>query len=133
MTMPSPPRRRWFQFNLRAMFFVVTALSFCLGWLGWELNYIRQRREMVSLIEQQGGSVYRWDRPRVYNPVVREPKQLPFWRRWLGDERITEIMLWGPTAQDEKQLVKDLFPEANRVWVFGTPLEPEANNPRALP
>ena len=39
------PNRRWFRFSLRTLFVVVTVFGI---WLGYELNWIRQRHEMLS-------------------------------------------------------------------------------------
>ena len=39
------PKRRWFRFSLRMMFVVVTVFG-C--WLGYELNWIRQRHEISN-------------------------------------------------------------------------------------
>lgn len=44
-SMNLPPRRRWFRFSLRALFLVVTAFG-C--WLGYQLNWIRQREEFLA-------------------------------------------------------------------------------------
>jgi hypothetical protein len=39
------PKRRW-SFSLRTLFVVVTVFG---GWLGYELNWIRQRRSVVEI------------------------------------------------------------------------------------
>ena len=39
------PRRRWFRFSLRTLFVVVTVFA---AWLGWELNWIRERRLIAN-------------------------------------------------------------------------------------
>jgi hypothetical protein len=38
------PRRRWYQFSLRTMFVLVTVACVVLAWVGYSLNWIRQRR-----------------------------------------------------------------------------------------
>jgi hypothetical protein len=46
--MSETPKRRWFQFGIGTLFVLVTALAAILGWASYQLNWIRQRREMVS-------------------------------------------------------------------------------------
>jgi len=38
------PKRRWFRWSLRTMFVVVTVC----GWIGYQLNWIRQRHEFIE-------------------------------------------------------------------------------------
>jgi hypothetical protein len=40
-----PPKRRWFRYSLRTLFVVVTVIG-C--WLGYELNWIRERRAFIA-------------------------------------------------------------------------------------
>ncbi len=40
----SPTRRRWFQFRLRGLLVAVTLFAVFMGWLGWELKFVRERR-----------------------------------------------------------------------------------------
>ena|SRR5579863_8809687 len=40
-------RRRWLQFSLGTMFVVVTISA---GWLGWELNIVRERRAALTWV-----------------------------------------------------------------------------------
>jgi hypothetical protein len=44
------PRRRWFSFSLRTMFVAVSL--FCM-WLGYELNWIRERRAFLRMNMQK--------------------------------------------------------------------------------
>jgi hypothetical protein len=43
--MTTAPKRRWFRFTLRTLFVVVTVFGI---WLGYELNWIRQRHAVLS-------------------------------------------------------------------------------------
>jgi hypothetical protein len=45
--MTPAPKRRWFRFSLRTLFVVVTISGIALGWVAYQLNWIRQRRELV--------------------------------------------------------------------------------------
>lgn len=46
LLVPNPPERRRFRFSLRTMFVVVTLFGV---WLGYELNWLRQRRWLLGL------------------------------------------------------------------------------------
>jgi len=43
--MNEAPKRRWLQFNLRTLFVLITLIA-C--WLGYELNWIRQRHDFIT-------------------------------------------------------------------------------------
>src|SRR5689334_18291305 len=45
--MAVPPRRRWYQFSLRTMFVVVAAAAVPLAWVGYSMNWIRQRQQFI--------------------------------------------------------------------------------------
>ena len=49
------PKRRWFQFSLRTLLIVVTALAV---WLGLRVDRANRQQEAVEAIEDQGGDVY---------------------------------------------------------------------------
>ena len=42
------PRRRWWQFRLRTLLVAVLLVSIPLAWVGYSLNWIRQRRAAVQ-------------------------------------------------------------------------------------
>src|SRR5687768_10104024 len=48
--MDEKPRRRWSRFSLRTLFVVVTVVAVPLGWVGYQLNWIRQRRELFRTV-----------------------------------------------------------------------------------
>jgi len=51
--MPEPlPPRRWFRFSLRTMFVVVTVFAV---WLGYQVNWIRERKKLRVEWEESGG------------------------------------------------------------------------------
>jgi hypothetical protein len=55
--MTHPPRRRWFRWSLRTMFVVVTAAAFLCGWVVYQLNWIRQRRDYLSRSQEWAESL----------------------------------------------------------------------------
>ena len=120
--MPFAPKRRWPRFSLRTMFVGVTV--FC-WWMGYELNFIHQRRAMRESIVQRGGAVEVFSRPepleifpgilhssyqRVLGP--EEEPEIPRWRRWLGDESINQVMMPVGSSKAEVARAKWLFPES---------------------
>jgi hypothetical protein len=45
---PQPtPKRRWPRFRLRTLFMVATVVAI-IGWVGYNLNWIRQRHQLVA-------------------------------------------------------------------------------------
>ena len=54
------PKRRWFQFSLRTLFVVVTVFG-C--WLGYELNWLRERHLLVESGEAAVYSTNQGTRP----------------------------------------------------------------------
>ena len=109
-----PKPRRWFRFSLRTMFVVVTV--FCV-WLGYQLNWIRQRREFLTTVSQR----YFIVRPKGY--VERwAPRGL-----WLLAERGVSKMTIASSDEIKGQpheefsaalvKAKGLFPESTIVAV----------------
>jgi hypothetical protein len=114
--MTSAPKRRWFRFSLRTLFVVVTVFGI---WLGWQLHFVTRRKQAINWLEEAGGlaihSSWVRDDPSLARdrPDVLNWPQLPFWRRWLGDETIVEI--WIPKdAYNEANIARlaKCFPEA---------------------
>lgn len=104
------PRRRW-SFSLRT-FFVVMTLVAC--WLGYRLNWIRERHEMLSAPEEPlmmvSGPNFDW----FDGPIPDRPT--PF-ALWLFGETTFRALLVEPCAdaiETENRLrrARSLFPEA---------------------
>ena len=112
--MDEKPRRRWFRFNLRTMFLLVTLFSV---WLGRETWVVRERLAMRKWLDQIGGRAHPTIKPSKYanlEPLVLETvNTLPFWRRWLGDESLEFVSLPSPSEHAER--ISRLFPEAKIV------------------
>ena len=105
--MDKPRPRRWFRFSLRTMFVLVTVL--CV-WLGYSLNWIRQRREAIAHAHFEKVSI------KTTAPI-RAPGLL-----WLfgepGYDRIW--FLFGPA--DPRDNTPEEFVKAKQL----APLFPEA-------
>ncbi len=115
--MTPAPNRRWFRFRLRTLFVVVTAGG-C--WLGYELDWIRQRRAVLARhnsesVPLKGPKGFRapgllWlfgEQPRAVVPIHFSANS----QRPLTDEERNEL-----------QRIARLFPEAE-VEAWAGPLE----------
>lgn len=112
------PRRRW-SFGLRTLLLVVAILAVPLAWVGYSLNWIRERRQYL----QQGIS------RDACSPTLTAPAGL-----WVFGEKAYGgvVAVWG--ANEDPEDVKErvdgiqrLFPEA-QVHIMGV-----AKWPRPLP
>ncbi len=108
--------RRWFAFSLRTLFIVVTMFAV---WLGWELNFVRQRLALRKQLAAGAGWVLTVTEYCGYSAcalpgrsVRADVMKIPFWRRWMGDEPIAQMGFdRGATAADRAR-ARELFPEA---------------------
>jgi hypothetical protein len=99
----SPTRRRWTRYSLRTLFVLLTLV--CV-YLGWAMNWIRQRREFLN-------------RPDVASfeyASVRAPGTL-----WLfGEKGVEQLIFYG--SEEEMERAEKLFPEAElNPFICGTP------------
>lgn len=94
-----PSRRPWYQFSLRTLFVVVALVSIPLAWVGYSLNWIRQRRELVreGWVIEMPYPVFNGERPDA-------PCGL-----WIFGEKGRGCLICQP---GDKELVKRLFTEA---------------------
>jgi hypothetical protein len=119
---PTKPRRRWFQFGIGTMFVVVTVFAV---FLGYHLNWIRQRHEFIAEQQRRSGSDVSVVDTNVSDDVtVPAPGLLAL----FGEHGVVQlgviidsdgIPLDGPlpVAADEVRIqrARKLFPEATLV------------------
>ena len=119
--MTTASKRRWFNFSLRTMFVVVTVFG-C--WMGYELNWIRQRREFIQSdecssnvvdAEDYGG----WPSAPWMLRLFGETGYAMIQVNFFPDETFEEhaIANWRLTEK-QQQLIKRarrLFPEAEFI------------------
>jgi hypothetical protein len=104
--------RRWFAFRLRALFVVVAVLALPLGWVAYQLEWIRQRHRFMAPMQPspyRGVAILNCQ----YTPGSRDGARPP-WQLALFDEQgITWIRLRSPASIEQLELVRSFFPEAN--------------------
>ena len=131
------PRRRWFRFSLRTMLVVVAGVAVPLACIGYQLNWIRQRHEVLKNSNsfyqlradlksaEESGAVI--DESRFANfdfefihavqadPCGKGGVPAPFLLRLFGETGQEVIMFPDGTKQSdpEFQRVKKLFPESD--------------------
>lgn len=88
------------------MFVVLTVFSI---WLGWQAKIVRDRREARKWLEDNGG----WSIAAfAHNSFSGDVPAIPFWRKWLGDEPMTDIGPLPDATEQDRKRIKRLFPEA---------------------
>jgi hypothetical protein len=95
------PRR--FQFSLGTMLVLLTLFAL---WLGWELDFIRDRQAWI----RANGPLVENTTP---NPLPMPKFALPIWRHWLGDTEVPRIWNRDEWSDQDRANVTTLFPEAN--------------------
>lgn len=86
-----PTKRRW-SYSLRTLFVVVTLVAI---WLGWSVNWIRQRHEYLEQAYSHGSGV-----------------PAPMVLRLLGESGSPVIVPQGDATDAEMDYAAKLFPEA---------------------
>jgi hypothetical protein len=110
--MATTPRHRWNQFSLRKMFVLVFIVSVPLAWVGYQLNWIRQRREFINNhFGCVGNPIVGYEAP-LFGPIAWPMKQ----------SAPAGLRLWGETGfwlircdPKDIELAKRLFPEAQVI------------------
>jgi hypothetical protein len=97
-------KRPWYQFSLRTMFVLVFVVSIPLAWVGYSLDWIKQRHEAIAS-------------HLVYQPYMFSLKYLyqdrpmaPGWLWIFGEEGYDD--LWSDASPNDINRAARLFPEA---------------------
>lgn len=107
--MTAAPERRWFRYSLRTLFAVVTVVA-C--WLGYELNWIRQRRMVIGDPQVKSIKYHIQISGPFSGPIRRIEYEIAPWPlRWLGEAGYSNILLEMGATDDELFRVRRLFPE----------------------
>jgi hypothetical protein len=122
---------RWLvpRYRLRTLFVVVTVIGVLLAWVASQERIVLQRRALLNLLEQSGGSVVA-DEPGPSKFVISAPPgpsaeamrrtlagiydraHIPWLRRLLGDRAIYVLILPAP-LEHERLHFEQVFPEAD--------------------
>jgi hypothetical protein len=98
------PKRRWFRFSLRTLFLAFGTVCIALGWVMWNLNWIRARREMAEA--EQGRPFWTWPAPKGKAPSTL----------WIfGETGWQNLTIYYETEEEaalNRDRAKALFPEA---------------------
>ena len=87
------------RFSLRTLFVLITLISIPLGWVAYQLNWIRQRRAFVEEFQSYNGL-----------PFIRvDPRYPPPECPW-------SISLFGESPRDDIRVPKQYADEARRLF-----------------
>lgn len=107
MSDKSRNRRRWFSFSLRSMLAAVVVLSVAGAWVGYQLNWIRQRHDVLE--NDQDSPL--WVSVAVLDgaPCTRTPWPLGL----FGEEPAGMPTIWLRDSVTDEELTRAqyLFPE----------------------
>ena len=133
--MTPAPKRRWFRYSLRTLFVVVTLFG-C--WLGYELNWLRQRRSFIAdevSVRERHPTHDTWSATITLSAARgKTPPRAPGMLWAFGEGGLTTVCVLAEGI-DEQQLTdrdwqrvrqaRRLFPEAtvHTVHVWDTPEE----------
>lgn len=110
----APPRRRWFRFGLRTMFVLLTLACSVAAWVGYSLNWIRERHAFLEETHSR-----KYDLLAAMDPNELITKS-PWLLRAFGERAV--YCIWTLNKQTDVadgERAKRLFPEA-RVYVRST-------------
>jgi hypothetical protein len=105
-----PHKRRW-SFTLRTLFVVMTTAGIVMGWLGQQINWIRERREVIK------------DRSVVLHASFNDDN-LPWPLTLVIEDGWGQINYAPELATEQKAELRRLFPEARLVegpWRWPVP------------
>ena len=107
--MTPAPKRRWFRFSLRTLFVVVTI---CACWLGYEFNWIRQRRAFLD--DQQRHWIV--DGPRRFVPFYGSARApFPLWLFGEDGVRTLHVVVVDGSTAPPNLAHQDRYPETRQA------------------
>lgn len=107
--------RRWFRFSLGALLLLVTVFG---GWLAWQVNAIHRRQAALARIKPHTTAIITFAAEAAKPPAERfymayhEPREIPIWRRLMGDQAVAYILFAADAPDEEFLLATKIFPEA---------------------
>jgi hypothetical protein len=103
--------RRWFQCRLRTLFVLMALACLPCAWVGHSLEWIRQRRLLLSSIHHRPSEPCGFSGGGLYTPA---PAGLG-----LFGEQGVRVVIWKSNPYFSPEKSKQLFPEA--LVIYGTP------------
>ena len=103
--------RRWFRFNLRTIFALLTVFGV---WLAVQVNWIRQRHALLGPPEHTGVDPSFISRVMSLSgaPDEFETRDAPWPLRWLGERGVYALDIRDDMPESEVARIRALFPEA---------------------
>jgi hypothetical protein len=107
-------KRRWYQFGLRTLMIVVAMVAAACAYIAHEARVVRDRQEFFSAHDTKNHV----QTPQSTTKILANGNRMSlgdepsFIRRWLGDIRYMEILLYAPVTEEEQRKAVELFPEA---------------------
>jgi hypothetical protein len=107
-------RRRWYQFDLRTLLVAFAVFAALSAWMASEWRFVQRR----NAARKEAYSVKAAFLPPYGPPPYGPARDIPFWRRAMGDEGLWRIYLMPrpgelEAAPDPELLrLKELFTEA---------------------
>jgi len=116
--------RRWLRFSVRTLLVAVTI--FCV-WLGWQVNWVRERRiarQRISFANQwimRNGTTYHDGRALGFiSFYVGMQRKAPWSLRIFGEQGETHWILDMPNEGSDIESIRTLFPEVTIVGKLRT-------------
>jgi hypothetical protein len=90
-------------------------------WLGYEMDWIRQRRTVIGDPQVQSSNYSNTEAQLVTGQILREREyaSAPWPLRWMGEPGYAGILLGKGASENEVARVRGLFPETDFVEVDG--------------
>jgi hypothetical protein len=103
--MDSKPRRRWWQFRLRTLLIAVAVVSIPLTWVGYQLNWIRERHRAL---DNRKVTVMIWPDDGMRASRMPPP---PWSLRLFGESHMAGDLIGYDLSESEVARLRGLFPE----------------------
>lgn len=98
-------RRRWYQFSLRMLLIVVTALAVPCAYLGWQAKIVSHRKLVLKSATEHG---------LILMPdaaAADAVATVPWIRRMMGDVPVRSAW-WVGASKEDRERFAEAFPEA---------------------